>query len=391
MTDACRRWAALTDGVTAGATLGPGDERFVGEHAASCEACRAEAWVWDRLELTLSDPNVLLRPGGPSPSDRGADDTRVQEGPVEALSERARPGLRRWRIAAVAAGFAATAGVAVVASGVFDAPTTDGAATVLAFVSGDVLVNQARAKAGQPLSDGDAIKVVSGNACLLLKPGVTACAESDTVLVIGSTEPKLRRLRLQSGAVMARLEPQPKGATFGVETVHGSFIAKGTSFAVELGKDGVPELRVHEGTVSIEPRTGRAQSVSGPAVATLTSDESPRPLAASEAIGDARLLTLSSAFSAAATCTLEVAASPLGRVALDGTELGQVPLTALVEHGSHRLTLELAGFGPVAERLTLRPGEHVTRSYELSPLAETETETETRSSSRTRAARVSTA
>jgi tetratricopeptide (TPR) repeat protein len=94
-----------------------------------------------------------------------------------------------------------------------------------------------------------------------------------------------------------------------------------------------------------------------------------RPLSATAAAHDARLLQLSGLWTKDATCELDIVASPGGLVALDGMELGHAPLTALVTDGSHRLGLSLPGFGPLAERLALSRGERVARSYELTPLA----------------------
>jgi hypothetical protein len=251
-----------------------------------------------------------------------------------------------------------------------DAAGARSAKVGLAFVAGDVSVNQRPARAGQKLARGDSVKLGSGSACLLFEPGVTVCARSETEFVVEHTELERRRLRLHSGRIVARLVPQPKGATFGVETAGGAFVAKGTSFAVEIGEGGSAELRVHEGTVSAEPRVGESVAVSAPA-STSWSDEPLllRPLSSSAAAHDARLLQLSGLWSEDASCELDIVASPGGLVALDGMELGHSPLTALVSDGSHRLGLSLTGFGPLAERLTLSRGERVARSYELTPLA----------------------
>jgi hypothetical protein len=377
MTDECRRWAALSDGVTTGATLSATDQDFLKAHALSCDACRGEAFLWDKLKLTLTEPDVLF-----SRVDRQEAEVAESRGLVEPAaaprSARSRFGRRSIAAGAVIA-LSAAAGALLWQKGKTenDETAARGASAGFAFVTGDVLVNQRTARAGEPLSAGDVVSVRSGAACLVLRPAVTLCAHDQTELVVSATDLERRRIKLESGGVIARLDPQPEGSSFGVETARGAFIAKGTTFAVELGKDGEPELRVHEGTVSAEIAGRGAQAVVAPGLASSSSDFRASPLGVEAARADAQWLSLSSAFSPDADCTLEVAASPLGRVAIDGIELGQAPLTALVAHGSHRLTLELSGFGPVAERLTLSPGEHVKRSYELSPLPSAEAPSQT--------------
>ncbi len=363
MSEACARWARLSDRAAVGETVEGGDAEFLRAHGAACAACGAEQELWTKLPLALSEPSALLAslPGAGDAAELFAD------------AKRARKRARRKRIGGALAALGLAAGVALgFGAWASRAPVTAAhrADVRFAFVSGDVRVNQAPARAGLTLDRGDGVKLGGGGACLLLEPGVTVCAQGETEFVVEQTELERRRLRLLSGSVVARLAPQPKGATFGVETAAGAFIAKGTSFAVELGADGSAELRVHEGTVSAEARSGAKQAVLARSAALLGAGSFvSRPLSSAAASRDARLLRLAGIWSEQASCELDISASPGGLVALDGLELGESPLTALVTDGGHRLALSLAGFGPVAERLTLARGERVERSYELTPLA----------------------
>jgi hypothetical protein len=365
MNEACTRWARLSDRAAVGEAVDGGDAEFLRAHGQACAECGAEHELWAKLPGALSEPSALF---APLVSARAPD-----AGEAFAQAELQRKRARRRRVVLALSGFGLAAGAAF-GFGLWRTNTPSATAprteVRLAFVSGDVTVNQAPARAGLKLDRGDGVKLGSGGACLLLEPGVTVCAQSETEFVVERTELEKRRLRLVSGSIVARLAPQPKGATFGIETAAGAFVAKGTSFAVEIGAGGVAELRVHEGTVSAEPRSGSNQAVRAPAAVSLGAGAfAPRPLSSAAAARDARLLQLSGVWSEQASCELDISASPGGQVALDGMELGQSPLTALVTDGGHRLALSLAGFGPVAERLTLARGERVARRYELTPLS----------------------
>lgn len=370
MSDNCARWAELSDRVAAGDAVEGGEADFLRAHGDVCNECRAERELWQKLPGVLEEPSLLfgsLRNGGfagtdasPPPAHGGG------------------PGSRRKWLAFAGIGLAASVALVAFAWKTRARAVASRSAEVrIAFAAGDVQVNQAPARAGRKLERGDGVKLGSGGACVLFEPGVTVCAQGDTEFVVERTELERRRLRLLSGTVVARLAPQPKGATFGIETSAGAFVAKGTSFAVELD-GGAAELRVHEGTVSAEPRSGASEAVRARAATSLGRGPiALRPLSSVAAARDARLLQLAGFWSEQASCELDISASPGGQIALDGTELGQSPLTALVTHGSHRLALSLSGFGPVAERLTLAHGERVSRSYELTPLGVADAAAET--------------
>jgi tetratricopeptide (TPR) repeat protein len=360
VSDLCARWAELSDRAAAGDAVDAGEADFLRSHAETCSECRAEHALWSKLPGVLADPGLLLDP-------------LLNDGAASPSAARAQTASRRPKAWPILSGFGIAASVVlglVVWKTRAPAVASAEAAVRVAFVAGDAQVNQAPVRAGRKLERGDRVKLGNGGACMLFEPGVTVCAQAETEFVVERTERERRRLRLLSGGVVARLTPQPKGTTFGVETDAGAFIAKGTSFVVEIASDGVAELRVHEGSVSAEPRTGASEAVRAPAWTALGRGPlASRPLSGAAAARDARLLQLAGVWSEQASCELDISAAPGGEVALDGMDLGQSPLSALVTHGNHRLALSLAGFGPVVERLTLAPGERVARSYELTPLA----------------------
>jgi TolA-binding protein len=214
-----------------------------------------------------------------------------------------------------------------------------------------------------PLSE--AIRVGAGRACLSFEPSVIACLSSASEAAVSSLKPERRALSLRHGQVLAKLDPQPAGMTFRIETPRGAAVAKGTVFAVEVSENRDVLLRVHEGTVLWQGRDGREQSLRAPSEARFSDETTFGTLSGSSAERDEALIRLSGLVSAQSRCRLEVTTTPAGaRVSLDGTELGPAPISAMVS-GGHRLSVEQPGYVALSERLWLNGSAPVSRSYQL--------------------------
>jgi len=208
---------------------------------------------------------------------------------------------------------------------------------------------------------GDVLKIARGQACLLVPPSVTVCAGEGTELVVEKLDGGERRLRLRTGHVLAQLGRQPSGSTFGIETVAGSVVAKGTVFSVWASGPDVA-LRVHEGAVIQSGLRGRS-TFAAPSASFLTR-EPPEGATDEPPARDDRLIELSTRFDDRATSALVVTAAAEGAVTLDDAFLGSTPLSALVAPGTYRLAYAKGELLPVVERITVTDGARLTRDYE---------------------------
>jgi len=176
-----------------------------------------------------------------------------------------------------------------------------------------------------------------------------------------------RGLSLISGAVLAKLERQPPGSTFRIDTQRGSAIAKGTIFSVQIAADERVLVRVQEGTVVFRASNGGETRLVAPVQASIGADVTVAPMAASAE--DDALLQLTRLSPPLAKARLDVTSTPSGAtVTLDGAELGLSPVSALV-NGGQRLSLTRVGYSAVSERVWLAGEERVSRSYDLVPVS----------------------
>jgi hypothetical protein len=369
MNDPCRSWIALSDRAAAGESLLDAERDFLLGHAEGCAACGAEARVFGALGKALDDPSLLSEPLPDIPSG--------PPGPLSTARARTlRTAPRKRKLAALAMAAALLAAiVGVLGFRALQRPVRVAAShapasfprPLVAFVTGDARVNQQRAVAGQRLAPGDVVHVAAGELCLLVPPGVTVCAGEGSALVVGSVETSERRLGLRTGHVLARLQRQRPGSSFGFDTTRGPIVATGTIFSVEASGEDV-RLRVQEGTV-VSGEGSNTESFVAPVAARLGASPERSSIASDGAARDARLAELSGMWTDDAACPLDVGAGAQGgSVTVDGEYLGRTPLTALLRPGSHRLSVEQPGFAPVAERLSLHGTDRVVRSYELLPI-----------------------
>lgn len=363
---ACQHWIALSDRAALGEPLTPHELRFQQEHEARCVNCRSEGAVWARLGQVREEGAALSE--APVWGEVASDGAFAQREARSALARRWAIRSRRGRALAWAALVVASAAAALLVVRKAAPPTAQqGRATRVGFVvvSGEVDVASRPASAGLELHRSERVRVGAGRACLAFEPSVTACLAGASEAELSSTEPKRRALALRAGHVLAKLDPQPPGTTFRIETPRGAAIAKGTVFAVEVSADHSVLLRVHEGTVLWQGIDGHEQSFPAPSEARFANTRQFGALTPPSAERDEALIRLSGLLSTESKCRLDVTATPQGsRVLLDGSELGPAPVSALVS-GGRRLSVEHPGYAARSERLWLSGSAHVSRNYQL--------------------------
>jgi hypothetical protein len=359
---ACQRWTRLSDRVAVGDALTDEEARFEREHRGRCAACAAEARVWEALGHCLNDdsqaPRVVELQAAPAPP-------------------RWRSSWWRWGLGAVGA-----TAVAAVAAIVLDlpgrAPDADQSASAafdarvsVVLVSGEVQIRGAQAAAGAALRPTDVVRVGQGRACLAYSEGSSACADRDTELRLVAADREQRRLMLDAGVVVCRLDAQPPGVRFSVETLRGRITAKGTVFAVQYLPDSEVAVRVHRGVVEVESARGAHQQLRAPAGVVL-GHEIRQTVTTGEAWHqDAELIEAADLWAQGAVAPVDIAASPSGAlVTLDGVGLGESPVSTLVGRGDHEIVVERPGFRPHRERFVVMGAERVSRSPVLQALPE---------------------
>ncbi|MGC4086536.1 MAG: PEGA domain-containing protein [Polyangiaceae bacterium] len=352
----CERWTGLSDQEALGEELSEFDARFLQQHPAQCAYCAAESRAFSALSGSLEDAQLL-------------------GSPLELAPERARFGLVRriprpaWLAAALAAAALIAAPLLKRTLDTKPAPsaTAPSAATLL-LRSGNAEVDGAPAVVGVQLSEKSRLDSQQGRFCAGFEPGVWTCMGEHSRAEVGALGAH-RSLKLLSGRVLARLDPQPSGRTFAVETAQVSVLAKGTLFAVELDGRGETLVRLYEGSVALRASGGRELTLRAPSEARVGASIEARAMTAAPERRDQELIALTHLGSPQSASRLSVSSLPSGAgVLVDGTPLGPAPVSALVPSGGLRLSLELSGYAPVSERLSLQGGAAVTRDYELAAL-----------------------
>jgi len=365
----CLNWAALSDKSAVGEVLTAEERLFLRSHPNGCPVCASEATLWDSLERVLEEPERLTA--------RSARLASVgSPGWLGRIVSKRFP-KRRTLLATVAIVAAAAAASAALWSRPGDverrAPSiarnrpvslasAGGAAGVqLALSAGDTLVDQRGAVAGERLGVGTVVTVGSGQACLLVPPGVSVCLDSNTRISIETLDADKRRFRLHAGHAVAHLYPQPVGSTFGFETAAGSVVAKGTVFSLKADGSSVA-LRVQEGVV-VNSKGNETSAYKAPSLALLSPERGILQVP-NESASDSRLVELAKYFGDQTRGTLVVNAAAGSNVAVGDFPLGVTPVSALVQPGDYRMEVSRSGFAPIVERLTVEAGARVVRNYE---------------------------
>lgn len=354
----CDRWISLCDQAACGRELSHSDRNWLEQHAKTCPQCSTESSFWARLGSVIDEPNVLnepLPPRASPPNHRGA-------GPLL---------LSRYGWA-----LGMAAGVALTLSGALivrqkTAPGTEAPKhqpARLLSIAGRVHVEGAAAAAGERLSAGQRIRTDSGLACVAIADSITTCLAENSDAELDLANASRLIVRLTRGRLIARLDKQPRGRQFCVETPQAAVTAKGTVFSVSVNPEHGTTINLHEGHVALQSRSSVTSAITAPARATIESKIETLALSDEAAAEDQRLLALSALPRNGQRFSLDVSTRPAGaEVGIDGMALGPTPVSAFVASGS-RLSVSLAGYAPVAELLPRETGVTVERRFDLVPI-----------------------
>jgi hypothetical protein len=233
----------------------------------------------------------------------------------------------------------------------------------LVLVSGEVSVRGTQAAAGAELRQGDVVRTGQGRACLSYSWGTSACADQQSEFRLVEAD-RDRRLMLESGSVVCRLNRQLSGVRFSVETPQGRITAKGTVFAVQRLAGSEVAVRVHRGVVEIEATSGERRELRAPGGAVIgTSQIRTASTTGDDWHRDARLIEAADLWEDGAVAPVDIATEPRGaEIELDGVRLGESPISILVGRGEHDLAVLREGFTEHRERFVVKGAERVSRA-----------------------------
>jgi TolA-binding protein len=358
-----------------GRTLAPAEIALRERHIARCAECRIESEALRRL-ADVDGP-------GPAPvlddlsRRRWVDQTfeRAERALAEEVVERAAPGHRTLRIAAIAAAAVLAVGAVLwLARGKPEtaksavAPATavhmaTQAAGRLLLTSGEVSVTAASDLGAGELGLGGGITTGAGTAIAALEGGVVIHLDPDTAVKIESSGPAASEVRLERGELFVSVDPNRKGRTFGVLAGDSAVRVTGTIFSVSR-RGSEASVAVFRGGVVVEGPQGSRPVRLGERLAFGAAS-----IAVIEEVEKVRAETLMDTISALATdgaASLEVESLPAGAaVSVDGTTIGSTPLTAALRPGYRRLELRLEGRESVREFLRLAEGGKTARVFDL--------------------------
>lgn len=361
MESSCERWAELSDRMALDEVLSDQEVRFLREHGYACATCATEARLWDSLAASL-DGGESLRPSSNS------------DGAVEFSGGEKRRSQKRRAVVVAALGLAAAAAVTLFS--IFSEldgstqPTettsrASGARVNLAMVSGDVQVGGAQASAGSALRPGDVLSVKRGRACLTYGWDTSACVNEGTRLRLPPTDSQERRLRLEEGRVVCLLDERASGARFSIETSRATITATGTLFAVEMLPDDGVGVRLHRGSLEITVGEN-TRKLHAPIAVIVGKGFEELSHGGKEWQDDEDLIRAAELWADGAVAPLDVTTTPEGaRVVVNGTPLGQTPLSMLVKRGKHQLLVQQEGFAAYREEFVVVGAERVSKTPKL--------------------------
>lgn len=364
MSDSCSRWASLVDAEAVGETLSKSDRAFVREHVRTCDLCRAEAEVWGALEGLVDEPSEheSIQPPAPAPAPAPppASAPAVLSPPRRLTAGRA--GLAVATFAALAAAAALLVSLRSKPNSVSQGPLASSVPTAsasapnpvapskaspvygvtLALASGGAIELDGRAAVvGARLAQGTVLFARGGSACLAIEPGVRACVEKGSMVRVSDTGEN-RRLELVRGRIVAELEPQPAGASFGVTTRDGSAVAIGTAFAVEVPEGDAPaSARVLHGVVLVKSKDGAEQRLGAHRGTPLAAQSAKTTSDADEERDRVLAAPLTSFFTGEKGEPVNLRAEAPGtKVMVDDRFVGVTPVSLMLAPGEHAVLVK---------------------------------------------------
>jgi tetratricopeptide (TPR) repeat protein len=365
----CDHWIALSDRAAAGGELSQAELEWLDRHAEGCLACGTESAFWSTLGSVVDEPAILTQPF----SHAAGAETRTKSGASRSRNHYA------WAL-----GLAAAAALA--AAAVFlkrDTPSAnhvvvDTQTARLISIAGRVQVGALLGRAGSTLLPDQTLRTEAGVACVAITDSITACLAESSEASLDLVDPTRRSVHLIRGRLVARLDKQPHGRAFSVETSKAIVLAKGTLFSVSVDATETATVRLYEGHVAVHGRASpESRELTAPASATIQPSIEVKTWSDEAAAEDQQLLALSNLPRTGNRLRLDVTTRPPGAdVAVDGVVLGPTPVSALLALG-RRLSVTLEGYASVTELLPTETAETVERSFELAPAQPKPVATET--------------
>ncbi len=235
-------------------------------------------------------------------------------------------------------------------------------------IAGKVLLGSGPAHPGQIVSATEYVKTEQGLACIALSSSITTCLDANSEVTLSLEEPRQLAVRLNKGTLLSRLDRQPPGSTYRVETLKAVIVAKGTVFSVRLDTQQDVTVRLHEGHVWMRTSTNQTGDLIAPSQAEIKQEIRVEAWSEQAATDDKVLLALSGLPRSGKRTLLDVMTRPAGaNVTVDDLTLGPTPVSAYLADGS-RLAVSLDGYAPVTELLPSEPRDTIERSFELATM-----------------------
>ena len=248
------------------------------------------------------------------------------------------------------------------------APRPGPLAPVLAKVllqSGEATLDGAPMAAARTMEPGRTLRVATGQMVLQLPMGSKMLVKRHSTVGLEQLDADRVRVHLRQGELLAKVTRRRPGQEFEVQTPAGRVVVRGTYFSVRV-VGGSTMLSVLEGRVRVVEQGGAIRELTAGQATTL-GQSGVRPVstaASNTAARQGRLLALLGNGSQGASA--RVISKPAGAtVTVDGTTLGKTPVVAALYAGQHKLSVRRAGYRPVRESLSLRPGDVLLRDYHL--------------------------
>jgi ferric-dicitrate binding protein FerR (iron transport regulator) len=354
----CDRWMTMTDRAALGELLSDADRRWLTDHAASCAECGQESRFWSSLGSVMIHPEILELPVTEASSETRKKRTTAAAAWLQGRHSWAFGLAAGIALTLTAAGFLRERPKAAVAEPVVPAAR-------LVSIAGKVLLGSRPARAGQIVSATEFVKTEQGLACIAVSPSITACLDTNSEATLSLEEPKQLAVRLNKGRLMSRLDRQPLGSTYRVETPKAVIVAKGTVFSVGLDVQRGVTVRLHEGRVWMQTPTHQTEALTAPSQAVIRQEIRVEAWSDQAVTDDRVLLALSSLPRSGKRTRLDVMTRPAGaNVMVDDLTLGPTPVSAYLADGN-RLAVSLDGYAPVTELLPTEPQATIERSFEL--------------------------
>lgn len=390
--DDCNHWAELSDRLAVEEELSLEERRFISAHRGACGFCAAEAELLEGMKSCLEENSATLFLGN--------------------VAESHPRGVNRLRwLGIVGTSLAAAAVLLLVLGGARDSSTSGeehGARTStqeskpalenrgvmdLLMVAGAVAISGGERGASTSLDQGDHVETKQGRVCLSPDGGATLCLENESELsVLTSIEmwtestasvPDAIPGQAATGVALTRgtlsvRQPrvqQPSTeqqalntAPFVVQTKWAKIRGFGATFVVGYMDSGEAFLRLHEGRVEVQLKSGRRNVGEGRRAFTI--DEAWQEISPKEERFEEDRARFESmpALPNAESSAVEIQSDPSSSVVtLDGRVVGATPVSMMLAPGEHHLEIFRDGYAKLERTFTVEGTDLGTQTFVLAP------------------------